>query len=455
MAFTRRFFIRQVAVAGPVVLTLGFERDVFGDQCGIPSTTQDCSLPTPPPATRFIPNEAVVRTRYSALEMADSSRAAQLQQFRDGICLIRNLPPTDVLSWTKLVAQHCLNCARSNTSNIHYDQQFLPWHRAMLYFLERSMRKLSGNDDIRLVYWDWENPRSRVLPSIYAPTNQPLYWSNRGDLSGPQWPLTYDQTNVQPLLAIPTFRDFGGSARQRDPVPAAYSGPHANVHNNFSPGDMGDLQYSPRDPVFYAHHSNIDRLWSSWVAAGHSNPDFGDARVFFYDETRTWKYVLMNDLRDTRKLGYEYSSLMQRRSPRRLRATAAPMDGNRITLSSVTAQRLATPAPEFLLIRNIRNLDQFPHDAVTFGIFTSRPAVGTDAGSTVTFLGAASRVRHGDHDGAADPLSASLDISNRLSQIMPNLAGSFDLFIAPIDMQQRTTAEAIPLEADSISIIAE
>jgi polyphenol oxidase len=166
-----------------------------------------------------------------------------------------------------------------------------------------------------MIYWDWESASSRTLPAIYAPTGQPLYWADRGALTGPKWPLTADDVDVQPSLAIPDFATFGGTATQKKPVPAAFTGAHATVHDNFDPGDMADLQYSPRDPVFYAHHSNIDRLWSSWVAAGHTNPNFAQAKVYFYDETRTWRYVLMNDLKDESQLGYKYSTLMQPAAP--------------------------------------------------------------------------------------------------------------------------------------------
>jgi len=454
MSFSRRFFIRQVVTIGPIALTLGFETDLWAAQCGLPATGQDCSLPTPPPATRYIPNEPTVRTRYSALEMSQSGMSTQLQQFRDAICAVRDLPPTDVLSWTKLVAQHCINCASTNTSNIHYDQQFLPWHRALLYFLEKSLRTLSRNDDVRLVYWDWENADSRVLPAIYAPPDQPLYWANR-NLTSRKWPLKYDDVNVQPLLGIPDFKTFGGGTQQRNPTPAAYSGPHANVHNAFSPGDMANLQYSPRDPVFYAHHGNIDRLWSSWAALpGHSNPDFGDAKVYFYDETRTWKYVLMNDLRDTRKLGYEYSSLMQARtSPRNLRTMTMGAEDNRLELSAPTLRRLAAPGPEFLILTNIRGLEAFPPDTRQFGVFSGRPAVGTSSGSASNFLGMVSRVMSEGH-AHAEVLSAALDVSNKFPSLAPGgAAGTFDLFIAPLDDERRTTAEAIPLDADSIRIV--
>jgi len=162
------------------------------------------------------------------------------------------------------------------------------------------------------------------------------------------WPLRDDRVNVQPLLGVPDFRIFGGTAVQRSPVPASFSGPHANVHNAFAPGDMANLQFSPRDPVFYAHHGNIDRLWSSWVATpgGHSNPDFGTARVFFYDENREWRYVLMNDLRDESKLGYKYSSLMQPRVPiASLKASSLGKTANRVTLAVPTLESVKAGGP--------------------------------------------------------------------------------------------------------------
>lgn len=349
MPITRRRFICQTLAIGPVAMAFWTKTDLaWAAECGLPAPDAECTLPPPGEAQRFIPNEPKVQTRYSALEMTDPSRATQLQQFRDAICKVRDLPKDDVRSWTKQIAQHCIHCAPGNPSNIHYDWQFLPWHRGLLYFLERILRKLGGNDDLRLVYWDWENRLSRTLPAIYAPPDQPLYWRNRNLNNRDLWPLRDDRVNVQPLLGVPDFRIFGGTAVQRSPVPASFSGPHANVHNAFAPGDMANLQFSPRDPVFYAHHGNIDRLWSSWVATpgGHSNPDFGTARVFFYDENREWRYVLMNDLRDESKLGYKYSSLMQPRVPiASLKASSLGKTANRVTLAVPTLESVKAGGP--------------------------------------------------------------------------------------------------------------
>lgn len=456
MSHSRRGFIRAATI-GPMAVALwvdgkgasaqGHDHDHAAEAAG----PADCTLPSPPPATRFVPAEREVLDRISAAEMADPSRAAQLAQFRAAVGRVRAMPESDVIGWTKQIAQHCINCAGSNTQNIHYDWFFTTWHRAYLYFLERILRSVGGDDSLRLTYWDWENPASRVLPEIYAPQGQPLYWQNR-NLRGPRWPLSDDNVDVRPILAIPDFARFGGTPQQRQPTPAAYSGPHANVHNAFSPGDMANLQYSPRDPVFYAHHGNIDRLWSSWSAiTGHRNPDFGDARVYFYDETRTWRYVLLNDLVDTEKLGYRYSSLMKLRTATTPRLQTLARARNRVSLSAERIKTLVDDGPDFMLIENVRNLESLPEEAILFGFFIGKPDVGTDSRTSKAFLGTMSRVLSEGHSHGDAPLSAAIDVTGKLGPGAED--GDVAFFVAPLDDEGKTTTEAIPLVADDLHLV--
>jgi hypothetical protein len=443
---TRRAFFQQTLTVGPVSMLLLMESDRAFAQGG-----DECTLPQPPNAQRFVPNERIVKTRYSAAEIA--GQPTELARLRDGFGKVRGLPANDVIGWSKQIAQHCLQCARSNAQNIHYDWQFLPWHRAYLYFLEQIMRKLT-HDDLRLVYWNWEDPNRRNPPDIYLPPGQPLYWSDRGDLHGPNWPLSNAKVDVQPLLGIADFDTFGGTSRQRAPVPASFGGPHANVHNNFAPGSMTDLQYSPRDPVFYAHHSNIDRLWSSWVANNHRNPDFGDSKVYFYDAEKKWRFVLLNDLKDEARLGYRYSSLMKPAVPApRLHTFSASRTGNALRWEepAMAALTAAAEAPHFLILTNI-SVEQFPATAREFGVFADQPAVGTDAASDAGFLGIASRVLSGGH-AHEGPITAALNVTGKTSTLAPAGQGQLKLWVAPLDESEKTLAAAIPLNAATVNLI--
>jgi polyphenol oxidase len=218
---------------------------------------------------------------------------------------------------------------------------------------------------------------------------------------------------------------------------------------------MADLQYSPRDPVFYAHHSNIDRLWSSWVAAGHTNPDFGQAKVYFYDETRTWRYVLMNDLKDESQLGYRYSALMQPAAPvKTLQTFALDKSGNLFVLApaSLGAVRANASGPHFLIIQGIQNLDQLPAETVQYGIFTRAPAAGTQATAENGYIGQVSTVKSGDHQHVG-PLSGALNITGKLATVLADEKGSVNLYVAPLDKATGTSGPGIPLIADRVSIV--
>jgi hypothetical protein len=59
-----------------------------------------------------------------------------------------DLPPTDPHNWYRNAIVHTLDCPHGNW-------WFLPWHRAYLGYFERTCRKLSGDPDFALPYWDW------------------------------------------------------------------------------------------------------------------------------------------------------------------------------------------------------------------------------------------------------------------------------------------------------------
>jgi hypothetical protein len=93
----------------------------------------------------------------------------------------------------------------------------------------------------------------------------------------------------------------------------AQGGPHSLVHLNLA-AFMSNFEVAAFDPVFYAHHTNVDRFWCAWLKHYQGTPGFDavfpDEDWYFYDiqqgvvrvNVRKWKDFFM----DPRNLGYEY-----------------------------------------------------------------------------------------------------------------------------------------------------
>ena len=105
-------------------------------------------------------------------------------------------------------------------------------------------------------YWDYyTNP---VMPMEFTDTTSPLYIANR------------KTTDVTSALSLAPF-DAAVTDFQRGLTNAFETAletlPHNPVHNLIG-GAMGAVTVSPRDPIFWLHHANIDRLWAAWCNAG-------------------------------------------------------------------------------------------------------------------------------------------------------------------------------------------
>ena len=75
------------------------------------------------------------------------------------------------------------------------------------------------------------------------------------------------------------------------------------------------------DPLFYLHHSNIDRLLESWNRLGHSNPTYLKYlnRTFAYGDRSGKRVDLPVSSADrTAQLGYEYDSYEKAPEPQHL-----------------------------------------------------------------------------------------------------------------------------------------
>jgi tyrosinase len=194
---------------------------------------------------------------------------------------------------------------------------FLPWHRAYLWWLEQSLQDLV--DGVALNYWDWTAVWS-VPPAYAASTvdNQanPLF-STRAWVPMANPPIdhqTWRAPGRNPAARLPTADEV--NALWLDSDWASFSDQLENLHDgvhNWIGGDMSDQTTAPYDPLFFAHHCMIDRVWYLWQVR-HGNGgiprDLLDLELMpFGRRTR--------DVLDVQRLGYEYAAS----------STVVPIDG--------------------------------------------------------------------------------------------------------------------------------
>jgi hypothetical protein len=244
----------------------------------------------------------------------------------------------------------------------HGNWWFLPWHRAYLYFFERILRWAAGEPRLTLPYWNYCDPGQRELPAVFrAPKVKgqpnPLYLPESvtfHDKGGkPQvFPLRdgplnnglailspsaagRDALKVIPFTTSPPSPadECFGSPRACHPTCTCGSGaietaPHDKVHEaiggnsaqaggGLRGGFMGAVPTAARDPIFWLHHANIDRLWESWLRLGGGrknpeDPDWLDREFSFYDVQRgepKQVTVTPRALLDLQALGYRYAEL--------------------------------------------------------------------------------------------------------------------------------------------------
>src|SRR5689334_93684 len=299
-----------------------------------------------------------------------------IETFRDGVAQLKAKPANDKTGWAGLATIH-----GSNPGAYHFcphgNWYFLPWHRAYIAMYERFIRKLTNNNDFALPFWDWTN--NRRMPAVFTaaklPNGKPnALFVNDTDF-GQTWKLTWPANKAMPanivgqgvlqqILASADYEEFGTSrpkgqnntnaswVLKRTGVQGVLEGTaHNNVHNNI--GGWMPSASSPRDPIFFMHHCNIDRIWAVWNSLGNDNSpeslwrNMTFANNFLNADGTSWS-PKVTDLFDPEKLGYTYglstpvAALTQTPSLTALRTKlatvrAAPTPGNAEGVKSFTA----------------------------------------------------------------------------------------------------------------------
>ncbi|TOM81223.1 tyrosinase family protein, partial [Vibrio parahaemolyticus] len=148
------------------------------------------------------------------------------------------------------------------------DKLFLLWHRVYVYYFEQIARKVSGNASFSLPYWDYGTElNSRRIPVEFRSPKykdpktkkdieNPLYEQRRSSVNNGS---ALDLVTVLPLgLDESDFHEFGLKLE---------GSPHNGVHGALGDSNglvMGIPNFAAQDPIFWLHHSNIDRLYACW-----------------------------------------------------------------------------------------------------------------------------------------------------------------------------------------------
>ncbi|MDQ3206811.1 MAG: tyrosinase family protein [Pseudomonadota bacterium] len=208
-----------------------------------------------------------------------------------------------------------------NTCQSHAGQNsshFLPWHRMFVLFFEGMVREVTGRPDFTLPYWNYTSPdpaKRGVLPAAFRMPNDPvygvLYRPNRTARANNGTPIHEaqpgDVMDISQQMALPNYTTSGavqGFCRAVD------SSIHGRIHVLVgTSSNMGSVPFAGRDPLFWVHHSNIDRIWASWNRNGGVNPtepSWASNEFVFADSKGNRVQSALKDYFDTEKLGYSY-----------------------------------------------------------------------------------------------------------------------------------------------------
>lgn len=250
-----------------------------------------------------------MRYRKSAEKLRDD----QLVALRDGFKAIKELRDRNGFwHWAAVHGAPVDGCEHSLNQ---FDSLFLPWHRAYLYRLEIALQ--TKVPQCTLPWWDWPSARERAI-AAKASAIPPAFEQSAGEenpLAGselpplpndpPGWP---ERTNRQPKNAdeLPTGEEVK-SVLERSDFNDFSLHLEIDLHNlvhRWVGGSMKSQVFASYDPIFWAHHTMVDRLWSLWQVL-HSNRG---------PRPSQWKVPLrgldmtVEDVLDTQPLGYQYAA---------------------------------------------------------------------------------------------------------------------------------------------------
>ncbi|CAL0309368.1 unnamed protein product [Lupinus luteus] len=317
----------------------------------------------PPFSSNIIDFKFPLNPKVKVRKAAHLVDETYIKNYKEAVRRMKALPADDPRNFTQQANIHCAYCDGAypqpgfsdieHVVQVHNSWLFFPFHRWYLYFYERILASLivDLDPDFTIPFWNWDNPKGMTIPSFYAELDSPLYDTLRDPNSQPpklvnlngssDGEIHVDKTITPEEQVLSNLRVmytqlvsgsktpslfFGDAFRAGDKEnPGAGSvenSPHGPVHvwtgrpwgGDSNGEDMGNLYSAARDPIFYSHHANVDRLWPIWKSLGRNRRDIDDSdwlesEFTFYDENKNLVRVKVKDSLDTKKLGYVYQDV--------------------------------------------------------------------------------------------------------------------------------------------------
>jgi tyrosinase len=248
----------------------------------------------------------------------------------------------DPTSWLYQAAVHgtrAVDPLKEWNQCTHSTWYFVSWHRAFLYYFEEIVRAAIGEihgaeaaAGWALPYWNYcRGGDFTQLPDAFRERQRkdgspnPLFIPQRDPVMNGGGTLEDDLVESDSALERPNFigrAEFGGKKEKiaQFGVPTS-SGvlegtPHGSVHNGVG-GDSGwmkDIKAAAKDPIFWLHHCNIDRIWAQWISLGEgrenpTDPDWLGQEFKFHDAGGKPASKTGAEVVDTTALDYEYDSV--------------------------------------------------------------------------------------------------------------------------------------------------
>jgi len=196
-------------------------------------------------------------------------------------------------------------CTHSNSGAEEIN--FLIWHRMYIWHFEKIVRKTSGKEDFALPYWGYTNYNNadKIMPSEWRNTSSSLYEDARVKSLNSGKPIEGASRrsidgSYPKLMEITDYQTFNSNFDR---------GIHGTMHNYIGMGNhihaiyynrimqknsitglMAQVPTAAFDPIFWAHHSNIDRVFQKWL-----NSPNGQKMTLQQLKDNPWKYQFFDE----------------------------------------------------------------------------------------------------------------------------------------------------------------